>query len=307
MTNPPRSRSEDAPATSRRSHPPALRRLALRTIRDERLFSRGERVLVACSGGPDSIALLHVLALLRREIGHEVIGHGIDHGLRPEASAELELGAELGRKLGVPFEVTRLDVPPGGNLQARAREARHAALQAAAARTGAAVVATGHTADDKAETVLLRLLRGAGPRGLAVLPACAPSPIELPDARNLVRPLLRARRTDILAHLERHGLAYARDPSNLDERFTRVRVRRELIPLMEELSPRIVEHLCALADMLEDLGPGEDPLTGLGRAQREAIGRAQRAGRRIVKIRVKGGHELDVTFPAGKIVLNEKK
>ncbi|MDC3953806.1 tRNA lysidine(34) synthetase TilS [Polyangium jinanense] len=292
------------------SHPPSLRRLAERTIRDEALFDRGDRVLVACSGGPDSTALLHVLALLRRTIGHEVIGHGVDHGLRPEAANELALAAELADKLGVPFEVTRLEVEPGGNLQARAREARHRALQDAAARRGAAVIATGHTADDKAETVLLRLLRGAGPRGLAVLEPRAPAPVPPSSGespRDLVRPLVCARRSDVLLHLDRHAIAHARDPSNLDPRFTRVRVRRELIPLLEELSPRIIDHLCALADMLHDVCPAEDPMSGLGRAQRTTIERAQKKGSRIVKIRMKGGRELDVTFPAGKIVLNEKK
>ncbi|MRG92635.1 tRNA lysidine(34) synthetase TilS [Polyangium spumosum] len=287
-----------------------MRRLALRTLRDESLFGRGDRVLVACSGGPDSTALLHVLVMLRREIGHEVIGHGVDHGLRPEARGELALVAELAEKLGVPFEVTRVDVEPGGNLQARAREARHRALQDAAVRRGATVIATGHTADDKAETVLLRLLRGAGPRGLAVLEPRAPSPVSPSGAdspRDLVRPLIRARRADVLSHLERHALVFARDPSNLDPRFTRVRVRRELIPLLTELSPRIIEHLCALADMLGDVCPSEDPMGGLGRAQRGAIERAQKKGMRTVKIRMKGGRELDVTFPAGKIVLNEKK
>ena len=311
MTRPPRSpRPAEGAARSRRSHPPSLRRLAERTIRDASLFHRGDRVLVACSGGPDSTALLHVLALLRRDLGHEVIGHGVDHGLRPEAKDELALAAEVAEKLGVPFEVTRVSVEPGGNLQARAREARHRALQDAAARHGASVIATGHTADDRAETVLLRLLRGAGPRGLAVLEPRAPSPVASsgPEPpRDLVRPLVRARRADVLLHLERHGLAHARDPSNLDPRFTRVRVRRELIPLLLELSPRIIDHLCALADMLHDVCPAEDPMGGLGRAQRTTIERAQKKGLRIVKIRMKGGRELDVTFPAGKIVLNEKK
>ncbi len=295
---------------ARRSHPPALRRLALGTIRDERLFGRGDVVLVACSGGPDSTALLHVLALLRRELGHEVIAHGVDHGLRTEAREELALAAELGDKLGVPFEVTRVDVEPGGNLQARAREARHRALQDAAAQRGASVIATGHTADDKAETVLLRLLRGAGPRGLAVLEARAPAPVAPSGSafpRDLVRPLIRARRADVLLHLDRHDLVHARDPSNFDPRFTRVRVRRELIPLLEDLSPRIVEHLCAFADMLGAICPTDDPLGDLGQAQRATIERAQKKGARIVKIRVKGGRELDVTFPEGKIVLTEKK
>ncbi len=312
MTAPPDDPPFPPPPRAGRSHPPSLRRLAERTVRDEGLFARGDVVLVAVSGGPDSMALMHVLALLRRTLGHTLVGHGVDHGLRAGAREELALAAELAYRLGVPFAITTVDVAPGGNLQARAREARHRALQDAAARAGARVVATGHTADDRAETVLLRLLRGAGPRGLAVLGPRAPSPVAPSEGAeastaDLVRPLVRARRADVLAHLARHGLAYAADPSNADPRFTRVRVRREVLPLLQEISPGIIEHLCALADMIGELGLEGDPLRGLGRAQRSMIERANRLGQRIVKIRVRGGRELDVTFPEGKIVLNERK
>jgi tRNA(Ile)-lysidine synthase len=292
-----------------RSHPPSLRTLVERLVRDEGLFTRGEIVLCACSGGPDSTALLHALALLRKRLGHEVVAHCVDHGLRPEAAAELGLAQRVAEAVGVPFTVTQLHVAPGGNLQARARDARLQALAAAAIAVGAVAIATGHTADDRAETLLLRLLRGSGPRGLAVLPPTAPLPIALPVAVErapvLIRPLLRARRADVLAHLARHDLAFAQDPSNADPRFTRVRVRRELVPLLEDLAPGVVDHLCSLADML---APEADPLAslGLGRAQRQAIERALRLGRKGVELRLRGGRCVDATFPAGQIVLNEK-
>ncbi len=293
-----------------RSHPPSLLRLVERIARDEGLFARGDIVLCACSGGPDSTALLHALALLRKRVGHEVIAHGIDHGLRAEAAAELDLARRVAEAVGVPFAITQLRVAPGSNLQARARAARLEALGIAAIHVGAVAIATGHTADDRAETVLMRLLRGSGPRGLAVLPPTAPLPVTLPEgladrAPALIRPLLRARRADVLAHLTRHRLQFAHDPSNADPRFTRVRVRRELVPLLEDLSPRVVDHLCSLADMmlLED-----DPLAslGLGRAQRQAIERAQRLGRKRIELRLHGGRCVDATFPGGQIVLNEK-
>jgi tRNA(Ile)-lysidine synthase len=314
-------------AAGRRSHPPSLLRLAERLIRDERLLSRGEVALCACSGGPDSTALLHVLALLRRRIGHQVIAHGVDHGLRPAAAGELAVARDLAERLGVPFSATRVEVAPGSNLQARAREARFAALAAAARMHGAGVIATGHTADDRAETLLLRLLRGAGPRGLAVLPPRAPlapvlggSPQEGAATPSgsvaplaLIRPLLLARRSDVLAHLSRHRLVFVEDPSNAEPRFTRVRVRRELLPLMEELSPGVVEHLCALADMLTadrvEGGGGPSDVRGvaealpiaLGRAQRLAIERARKLGR-PVRVRVRGGGELALGFPGESIV-----
>jgi tRNA(Ile)-lysidine synthase len=288
-----------------RSHPPSLVRSAERLVRDEGLFGRGDLVLCACSGGPDSTALLHVLALLRRRIGHALVAHGVDHGLRPEAAAELEAfaGAVAG-PLEVPFSVTRVGVAPGANLQARARAARHEALARAADAAGARVVALGHTADDRAETFLLRLLRGSGPRGLAVLPPRSAG--IRPGSVDLVRPLLGARRGDVLAHLRRHELPFAADPSNLDPRFARVRVRREVLPLLEELSPGVVDHLSALADMLAGAPLDEEgPLAGLGRAQRLAVERARRLGRRSVRLRLPGGREVDVTFPNGEVVLTD--
>jgi tRNA(Ile)-lysidine synthase len=267
-----------------RSHPPTLLTVTTRTLRAERLVAKGDRVLVAVSGGPDSMALLHVLALLRSKVGHAVVAHGVDHGLRPEAAAELDLAAQLSSTLAVPFDRTSLRVAPGGNLQARARDARYAALRAAAARAGCSAIATAHHRTDRAETVLLRLLRGAGPRGLAVLP---------PRSGDLVRPFLRATREAIDAHLARHAVPFARDPSNHDPRFLRVRVRTELLPLLRALSPAIEEHLCALADQLllsraggspeTDL-PGDSGPHALGRAARDAL--AQLTATRSPRARV---------------------
>jgi tRNA(Ile)-lysidine synthase len=187
-------------------------------------------------------------------------------------------------------------VAGGANLQARARAARWSALQAAAASAGATLIATGHTADDRAETVLMRLLRGAGPRGLAVL-----APRSTPDAGPpRLRPLIAARRRDVLVHLERHAVSYANDPSNRDLRFVRARIRHEILPTLEALSPELVLHLCALSDMLAELAPPDDPLAELGRAQRLAIGRALRLGRTKLTLRGEGGQRLDVTFPRGR-------
>jgi tRNA(Ile)-lysidine synthase len=252
-----------------RTHPPTLLTLARRAIETDGLFdvpgskarARG-CVLAAVSGGPDSIALLHVLALLQKKLGYTLVAHGVDHGLRDEARAELDLAERLAERMGVPFGRTRVTVAAGGNLQARARTARYEALRDAAKQAGAPVIATAHHADDRAETFLLRLLRGSGPTGLAVLP---------PRARgeDLVRPLLRARRSDIEAHLVRHSLEAASDPSNRDPRFARVQVRTRLLPLLTELSPQIVDHLCALADQLGELP--DDPLAGIPRKSREAL------------------------------------
>ncbi len=224
-----------------RTHPPTLITLARAALRDDGLAPRGTRVLAAVSGGPDSIATLHVLALLRARAGFGLFAHGVDHGLRPEAASELDLAETFARAIDVPFSRSTVSVAPGSNLQARAREARWEALRAAAARAGADRIATGHHADDRAETLLIRVLRGTGARGLGVMP---------PRDGDRIRPIYRARRSDVIAHIARHRLPYASDPSNRNPRFLRTRVREEILPAMERLSPRVVEHLCRLADEL---------------------------------------------------------
>ncbi len=282
-----------------RSHPPTLITLVSRTLREECGVGRGTRLLLALSGGGDSMALLHVLALLAKKQGFSLFAHGVDHGLRPEAAAELDCAEARCHALGVAFSRTLLDVARGGNLQARARDARRAALSVAAAEVQAELIATAHHADDRAETVLLRLLRGSGPQGLSVLP---------PRSGVWIRPQYRARKSDVLAHLARHRLEFAEDPSNRNARFLRTRVRFEVLPLLEQLSPQVVSHLCALADALADtdganlsasanaLAPALFDEHGvalrLNRAQRQLVGRARTLGQRTARVSLANGHEL---------------
>jgi tRNA(Ile)-lysidine synthase len=276
-----------------RSHPPTLLSLIARTLDEECGDVQGKRVIVATSGGPDSQALLHALARSAERFRLTLFAHGVDHGLRPEAESELELAADLARSLGVSFSFSRVLVPSGGNLQARARAARYRALEDARKRVGAELCATAHHADDRAETVLLRLLRGTGVRGLGVLPA---------RAGELLRPLIRARKSDVLAHISRHGLKHALDPSNQNRRFLRVRVRLELLPLLEEMSPRVVEHLNALADELNDTPP---PLLVDALGAPVVLGRAHLVAiRRLVEQRSRSGR---VLLPGGKSVRFDRR
>jgi len=275
-----------------RSHPPTLIRLVERTLREECRINRGEKILVAASGGSDSTALLHTLSILAPKMGFTLAAHGVDHGLRSEAEGELDLAEAHAGRLGVPFERTVVSCVPGGNLQARARELRREALERAALSSGAARIATAHHADDRAETVLIRLLHGASPRALAVLPA---------SDGHWIRPLLRARKADVIAHVRRHCLDYASDPSNENRRFLRVRVRMELLPLLKDLSPGIVDHLTALADEmssapLAELMDAAGRPVRLRRAQAAELRRAFGLGR-AVTIRMSGGRELAV-YPA---------
>lgn len=265
---------------------PSLLTIARRALTGEAKVEPGSIVLAAVSGGPDSMALLHVLARLAPKLGFEVAAHGVDHGLRAEASRELDVAEALSERLGVPFARSRVAVTRGGNLQARAREARFEALAAAARAVGAHAIATAHHLDDRAETVLLRLMRGAGPRGLAVLPPRA----ALGDHEDLelVRPLLRARRADVLAHVERHAVTYATDPSNADPRFLRVRVRRELMPLLEELAPGVANHLVALADQLAEVGEGQGSAFPLSRETQTALAQLARSRSETARIWLPG-------------------
>jgi len=263
-----------------RSHPPTLITLTRALLRDAALVERGSRVLVAVSGGPDSMALLHVLAHLRDKIGVDLVAHGVDHGLRPEAAAELDRAASFARDLAVPFDRTRVAVEPGGNLQARARDARYAALRAAAAHARCDRIATAHHMNDRAETFLIRLLRGSGARGLAVLP---------PRAGELIRPFSRADRATIDAHILRHAIPSSVDPSNRDARFLRARVRHELLPLLTELSPKIVAHLCALADELVQSPAPPFASLDLPRATRLALAALAARPSPRAEIRLPGG------------------
>jgi tRNA(Ile)-lysidine synthase len=270
------------------SHPPALLRRTARTLREETPVARGDRVVVAVSGGGDSIALLHVMARLAGELGIELCAHGVDHGLRAAAAAELDLAERLAASLGIGFTRTVLGLADGGNLQARAREARYAALDAVRQREDARWVATAHHADDRAETVLMRILRGTSPRGLAVLPAASP---------HRLRPFIRSPARAIQRHLLRHGLAHANDPSNRDPRFLRTRIRYELIPLLESLAPGASSRLNLLADewaepvpvVVTDAQGHELPVR---RSQVAQIRRAQKLKHTSARIWLAGGREI---------------
>jgi tRNA(Ile)-lysidine synthase len=205
----------------------------------------GAQLLVAVSGGPDSTALLAALAELAPERGLRLAAAHVDHGLRgPESAADRERAARLAHALGVPFCWRQAAVAPGPGVEARARRARYAALEALARETGAARIVTGHTRDDQVETVLLRLLRGAGRSGLAGMRAC----------RGLLwRPLLAVTRADVRRFLAERGLDFAVDRSNADLRHVRNRVRRLLVPWLEaEFNPRLGPELAALAARLDD-------------------------------------------------------
>jgi tRNA(Ile)-lysidine synthase len=212
----------------------------LETVRRRRLLGKRDVVLAAVSAGPDSTALVGALAALR-DLGElaGVVALHVDHRLRPGGGEDAACAAAACARLGVPFESVAVRVEPG-NVQAQARRARYAALRAAAARAGASRIATGHTRTDQAETVLLRLLRGAGARGLAAIP---------PRRGLLVRPLIDRSRAEGIAYCARAGLAWRDDPTNATPRFARNRVRLSAWPVLLALAPAAESALARAADL----------------------------------------------------------
>lgn len=261
-----------------------------RTLLEECGVARGEGLLLAVSGGPDSMAMLGVMAHLAPELGLRLTACGVDHGLRAEASAELDLVERCAAEWGIPFERRRVQVSGRANVQAAARDARYAALDACAAQWGSNYIVTAHHREDRAETVLLRLLRGAGPGGLCVLP---------PRLGNRLRPLIRASKSQIWAYVEHRRIPFVSDPSNVNSRFLRVRVRQELLPLMQELSPGIVDHLNNLADELneEPLPPIVDENGAeiqLNRSQRTQLRHALRTRQKRAVIWLSEGRAITI-------------
>ncbi|HSS40763.1 MAG TPA: tRNA lysidine(34) synthetase TilS [Polyangia bacterium] len=213
----------------------------LRTVAAHGLFERGDRVVVAVSGGPDSMTLLHVLWEARDRLGIALEVAAVDHGLRPAAAAEVALVAERAAALELPFWPIAVQVRRErgqASLQDAARRARLGALAALAAQRGARRVALGHNADDQAETVLFRIMRGTGLRGLAGIPY---------RRDPFVRPLLDVPRAEIERYRARRSIPFATDPSNADPRFTRARIRHHILPLLASENPRISQALIGLA------------------------------------------------------------
>ena len=209
----------------------------------------GSRVLAAVSGGADSVALLHLLhaALPELGLGLEVVH--LDHQLRPDSEADRDFVADLAGRLGLRLHAERRDVRAladerGLGLEEAARSARYRLFDEVAAATAAAAVALGHTLDDRAETLLLHLVRGAAGGGLAGMRA----------RRGILyrRPLLGFRRRELRDLLDQLGEPFREDPSNRDPRFRRNFVRHQVVPLLESRNPRVVEALARAATRLEE-------------------------------------------------------
>jgi tRNA(Ile)-lysidine synthase len=218
------------------------------TLEKYGMIRNGDRVVVAVSGGADSVALLHVLNSLKGVYGLTLhVGH-LEHGMRGQESlADMQFVEELCRKISIPFSTRSEDVPglaraQGLSLEAAARKVRYEFLEGLANDLKATKIATGHNANDQAETLLINLLRGTGMAGLGgIRPAMKDK---------IIRPLIEAPRGEIEAYIADKGLEFRFDSSNLDERIERNKVRKTLIPLIEkEFNPGIVVSLARSASV----------------------------------------------------------
>lgn len=235
-----------APRRPRLTPPIADVRRAVRAVLPADSDSAGSAlVLVALSGGADSLALAAAAAFEAPRLGLRAGAVIVDHGLQPGSAEVAATAAATARELGLdPVLVRRVEVAGEGGPEASARDARYAALDAAVGETGAALVLLGHTLDDQAETVLLGLARGSGAASLSGMPA---------RAGRYARPLLGIRRASTRQACLDAGLTPWDDPHNLDPAYARVRVRERVLPVLEaELGPGVAEALARTAEQLRE-------------------------------------------------------
>ncbi|MEW6600099.1 MAG: tRNA lysidine(34) synthetase TilS [Nitrospirota bacterium] len=228
------------------------------TIRKHSMLSDGDRVLIGLSGGPDSVCLAFILDKLRKDFNLSLCAVYVDHSLRPEAvEEELAFCAALCEKLGIDFHVRKINAgshseDPGINLQETLRELRYTAYEEVALGINAGRIALGHNADDQAETVLMRLFRGSGRRGLTGIP---------PVRKKIIRPLIEVERKDIEEFISQNAGGYCDtsmqqpfmiDASNLKEDYFRNWIRLSLMDKIKEKNPAVVHDICRTAGILRD-------------------------------------------------------
>ncbi|MCD6506246.1 tRNA lysidine(34) synthetase TilS [Candidatus Poribacteria bacterium] len=259
------------------------------TIREYGMIHGGDKVLIAVSGGPDSMALLRSLDLLKGELNITLHIAHLDHRFRGEESAEdARFVAETARKLGIPITIERIDVPKfieetGLSEEEGARKVRYEFLKRTADAIGASKIALGHTADDQAETVLMRLIRGSGMRGLSGIP-----PVR---ASRFIRPLIRISRRQIDEFLAEIGQSYRIDSSNLEPIYARNRIRLELIPILARYNPNISSVLARTGEVL---ATEDDLLSQI--ADDELNQRLIERTKTYVRLSIRGFNELHIAI-----------
>ncbi len=218
-----------------------------KSILKYRMIEPGEKAVVAVSGGADSVCLLDIMARLSKNLNINLIVAHYDHGLRKsEDEFETQFVYRIAASLGLPFETEKASGLHCGmpSLEERAREARYEFLERVRIKSDARKIALGHTMNDQAETVLMRLLRGSGPSGLSGIP-----PVR---GKNIIRPLIDVKREEIIKYLDSRCLDFVSDSSNINKKYMRNSIRLELMPLMLKHQPQLIENLSRLSNILRD-------------------------------------------------------
>jgi tRNA(Ile)-lysidine synthase len=230
-----------------------LTRTVLNTIRQHEMFEPGDSVVVAVSGGPDSVCMLRVLDELSGALSLQLVVAHVDHVTRNgESHRDAAFVERLADSMGLECHIETIDVagskPPGVSFEIAARRARYEFLENLARNTRSSKIAVGHTANDQAETMLMRLMAGTGRRGIAGMRPVRP----LGDVV-VVRPLIDVKRTEIMGYLESRKITFQIDRTNLDRRYNRNKVRLDLIPTLErEYNPNVADALCRAARLLQE-------------------------------------------------------
>ena len=217
-----------------------------RVIKRYRMIQRGEGVVVGVSGGPDSIALVHILNMLKAEMDFWIVPAHLDHLLRPESCVDAEFVREMSRKLSLEAQVKAVNVRDlaakrGISVEEAGRAVRYAFFEEIRASTGAGVIATAHHIDDALETFFLRIFRGSSLKGLTGI---------APTRASVVRPLIETSRADIIQFLKEEAIPYRIDPTNLDLRSDRNFVRNRLIQTITEHFPNFRNPLQRTIELL---------------------------------------------------------
>lgn len=228
-----------------------LERRFISTVRETGVLPEGASVTAAVSGGSDSMAMLHMLDSFREHMGWSLSVLHVHHGVREAADRDAEMVGATAKLLGIPFRLRRLTPPEGGSLEDGLSRMRQDVYDEEAGESG--LIAVGHTATDRAETLLMRLLEGAGPRGLGGMSYRGVGPVR--------RPMLRMQRHELREYLCHRGLRWAEDETNSDPSILRNRIRGEVLPVLESVSPGAALRVAASAELLSGWRDAMEKLT----------------------------------------------
>lgn len=222
-----------------------------KTVKNNNFVKNGDKILIAVSGGPDSVSLLHLFWRLKKNLNIELFAANMDHGLRKQSKKDSETVRLLCEKFQIPVFIKKIPVEQYADLhkmsiETAGRELRYQTLNDFAKELKCNKISTGHTANDNAETIMMWLLRGTGTEGLSGIPAFRK---EL-NNKKIIRPILNITRSEIIDYIKSQGLAYCIDKSNFSMDYTRNRIRHKIIPLLESCNPRFIDHIFNLSQIL---------------------------------------------------------